>query len=317
MVVAADDPGMASSQNEQDSRRYAIAAGLPMLEPADSQEAYELALAALELSQRWQLPVILRMTTRVCHSKSIVTRRAPPRPAPVPRFARDIAGRVMIPAYARPAHRLRKKLASLEAWADTAPVTIWREGDRALGVIANGVAARHAREAAPEASLLELKLVHPLPLEKIRAFAASVERCVVIEEGDPVIADAVRAAGIAVEAKPAPFRFGELERPPRAPHPRARPLARARGAEGQAAAALRGLPLPPGLRIPAQARLHRRGRHRLLHARRPPAVPGDGHLRRDGRLARRGARPPARAARGGRPPGGVDHRRLDVRPHRR
>ncbi len=214
VVVAADDPGMASSQNEQDSRRYAIAAGLPMLEPSDSQEAYDLALAALELSERWQLPVLLRMTTRVCHSKSIVTRRPGAAPPPVPRFARDIAGRVMIPAYARPAHlRLRKKLESLEAWAETAPVTIWREGGRELGIIANGVAARHAREAAPTASLLELKLVHPLPLEKIRAFAASVERCVVVEEGDPVIADAVRAAGIAVEAKAPAFRFGELDVP--------------------------------------------------------------------------------------------------------
>ncbi len=214
VVVAADDPGMASSQNEQDSRRYAIAAGLPMLEPADSQEAYELTLAALELSSRWQLPVLLRMTTRVCHSKTIVTRRPGSAPAPVPRFVRDIAGRVMIPAFARPAHhRLRKKLESLEAWADTAPVTVWRQGDPKLGIIANGVAARHAREAAPEASLLELKLVHPLPLEKIRAFAASVERCVVIEEGDPVIADAVRAAGIPVEGKASPFRFGELDVP--------------------------------------------------------------------------------------------------------
>ena len=214
VVVAADDPGMASSQNEQDSRRYAIAAGLPMLEPADSQEAYELALAALELSQRWQLPVLLRMTTRVCHSKSIVTRRSAAAPAPVPRFARDIPSRVMIPAYARPAHRrLRKKLESLEAWGETAPLAVWREGSKALGVIANGVTARHVREAAPEASLLELKLVHPLPLEKIRAFAASVERCVVIEEGDPVIADAVRAAGIPVEAKAASFRFGELDVP--------------------------------------------------------------------------------------------------------
>src|SRR5512141_2498019 len=77
VVVSADDPGMASSQNEQDNRRYAIAAGVPMLEPVDAQEAYDLTLAAFELSERWQLPVLLRMTTRVCHSKSIVTRRAP------------------------------------------------------------------------------------------------------------------------------------------------------------------------------------------------------------------------------------------------
>jgi indolepyruvate ferredoxin oxidoreductase alpha subunit len=211
VVAVADDPGMASSQNEQDSRRYAVSAALPMLEPSDSQEAYDLTLAAFELSERWQLPVLLRMTTRVCHSKSIVARRPPARAHGVAPFQRDIAGRVMIPAYARPAHRrLRTKLASLAAWAETAPVVVWRREGKALGVVANGVAARHVREAAPEASVLELKLVHPLPLEKIAAFVRTVERCVVIEEGDPVIADALRAAGLQVEAKPESFRFGEL-----------------------------------------------------------------------------------------------------------
>ena len=211
VVVSADDPGMSSSQNEQDNRRYAIAAGLPMIEPSDSQEAYDFFFAAVETSERWKLPVLYRMTTRVCHSKSIVTRKAAAAPSPVPPFARDIAGRVMIPAYARPAHRrLRKKLESLAAWGETAPLAIRRDGSGALGIIASGVAARHAAEAAPEASLLELKLTHPLPLEKIRAFARSVGRCVVVEEGDAVLADAIRAAGIAVEAKPEPFRFGEL-----------------------------------------------------------------------------------------------------------
>ena len=211
VVVAADDPGMASSQNEQDSRRYAVAAGLPMLEPSDSQEAYDLLLAAFELSERWQLPVLFRMTTRVCHGKSIVTRRAAVTPA-APAFKRDIPGRVMIPAYARPAHqRLRQKLKALAVFADGSALNVWRPGSTALGVIANGVAARHVREAAPQAALLELKTVHPLPLEKLRAFAASVDRCVVIEEGDPIIAEACLAAGLKVEGKPEAFRFGELD----------------------------------------------------------------------------------------------------------
>jgi indolepyruvate ferredoxin oxidoreductase, alpha subunit len=154
--------------------------------------------------------VILRMTTRVCHSKSIVARAAPLSPR-APRFERDIAGRVMVPANARPAHRrLRRKLADIAAWAEAGPAAVLRDGARGLGLIADGVAARHAREAAPEARLLELKLVHPLPLDRIRAFAASVERCVVIEEGDPVLADALRAAGVAVESKGEPYRFGEL-----------------------------------------------------------------------------------------------------------
>jgi indolepyruvate ferredoxin oxidoreductase alpha subunit len=210
VVVSADDPGMASSQNEQDNRHYAVAAGLPMLEPSDSQEAYDLAIAAFELSERWKLPVLLRMTTRVCHSKTVVLRRGPV-PAPVPRFERDVPGRVMIPAYARPAHRrLRQKLAGLKAWADGSPLAVWIEGDPKLGIVSSGVTARHAREAAPGASFLELKILHPLPIEKIRAFARSVGRCAVIEEGDPYLADALRAAGIAVESKPEAFRFGEL-----------------------------------------------------------------------------------------------------------
>jgi indolepyruvate ferredoxin oxidoreductase alpha subunit len=211
VVISADDPGMASSQNEQDNRHYAVAAALPMLEPADSQEAYDLALGAFELSERWQIPVILRMTTRVCHGKSIVQRRAP-LAAKAPAFQRDIAGRVMIPAYARPAHRkLRRKLDSIQAWAETASMNVETRADPKLGIITAGVTARHAREAAPGASFLELKTIHPLPLEKIRAFAASVERCVVIEEGDPFLAEKIRAAGVAVESKPEPFRYGELD----------------------------------------------------------------------------------------------------------
>ncbi|GEJ59483.1 thiamine pyrophosphate-dependent enzyme [Anaeromyxobacter diazotrophicus] len=212
VVVSADDPGMSSSQNEQDNRRYGIAAGLPVLEPADAQEAYDLFFTAVELSERWKLPVLFRMTTRVCHAKSLVRprgRRETPRPG---HFERDIAGRVMIPSNARPAHRrLRAKLAEIAAWAEEAPLNRVEARDPALGLITDGVAYLHAAEAAPTASVLKLGLVHPLPLEKLRRFAASVERCVVVEEGDPVIADALRAAGIAVESKPEMYRFGELD----------------------------------------------------------------------------------------------------------
>jgi len=212
VVVSADDPGMASSQNEQDNRRYAVAAGVPMLEPSDSQEAYEMAGAAVELSERWRLPVMLRMTTRVCHSKSIVRPRpnlAPPPTAPA--FVRDIPGRVMIPAYARLAHRrLREKLARLAASIEDFPCNRRFDGGRSLGVIASGIAHMHAREAAPEASFLKLGLTYPLPFEAIADFARSVGRCVVIEEGDPYLVESIRAAGIAVEGKAEMYRFGEL-----------------------------------------------------------------------------------------------------------
>src|SRR5690349_18307497 len=133
VVVAADDPGMASSQNEQDSRRYAVAAGLPCVEPADAQEAYDLFFAALEISERWGLPVLFRMTTRVCHSKSLVLARAARLPARAPRWERDVKGRVMVPAYARPAHRrLRAKLSEIAAWAEQCDLERVEDGDPKL-----------------------------------------------------------------------------------------------------------------------------------------------------------------------------------------
>ncbi len=214
IVVSADDPGMASSQNEQDNRHYAVAAGVPMLEPSDSQEAYDLTLQAVEISERWKIPVLLRLTTRVCHSKTIVRPRTANPPPPTPKFERDIRGRVMIPAYARPAgRRLRQKLSEIQAWNEECRLNRVIGGDRALGIITSGISFMHVREAAPEASVLKLSFTYPLPLERICAFAASVKRCLVIEEGDPYLADAIRAAGVKVESKPDMYRFGELNVP--------------------------------------------------------------------------------------------------------
>jgi indolepyruvate ferredoxin oxidoreductase alpha subunit len=212
IIVSADDPGMASSQNEQDNRRYALAAGVPMLEPSDSQEAYEFTLRAIELSERWQTPVLLRMTTRVCHSKTIVRRGtlaiAPPQ---TPHFEHDFPSRVMIPAYAKPAHRrLRKRLADIAAWNEASGPNERIDGSKRLGIITSGISYQHVREAAPEASVLKLGLTYPLPLDRMREFAAGVDRCIVVEEGDPYLVEAARTAGIAVEAATEAFRFGEL-----------------------------------------------------------------------------------------------------------
>jgi len=213
VVVSADEPGMSSSQNEQDNRRYAVAAGVAMLEPSDSQEAYEFTLRAIEIAERWRKPVMLRMTTRICHSKTVLRRGgalsiAPPRPAD---YARNIPGRVMIPGYARPAHkRLRVVLAQIAAWNETADVNRIVAGSPALGIVTSGISYQHVREAAPEARVLKLGMTHPLPFELIRRFVSSVERAVVIEEGDPYLAEAVRAAGIPVEGKAEMFRLGEL-----------------------------------------------------------------------------------------------------------
>jgi indolepyruvate ferredoxin oxidoreductase alpha subunit len=211
VIVSADDPGMSSSQNEQDNRRYAVAAGLPMLEPADSQEAYDFTLLAIEISERWQIPVLLRMTTRVCHSHTVVRPRPPVAPPPAPHFERDVAHRVMIPAYARPAHvRLRAKLDAIAQWNETEGPNRVIEGTAARGVITSGISYMHVREADREAAVLKLGMTHPLPLGAMREFARAHGRTIVVEEGDPYLAEAALAAGLAVETKPALFRFGEL-----------------------------------------------------------------------------------------------------------
>lgn len=213
LIISADDPGMASSQNEQDNRRYAVAAGVPLLEPSDSQEAYDFTLLAIELSERFQQPVLLRLTTRVCHSKTLVRRYEKQASAPrAPHFERNISERVMIPAYARPAHRaMRRKLAELAAWNEQQGPTLRRDGSSSkLGIITSGISYQYVREAAPDAAILKLGMTYPPPLEAMRQFASSVDRCLVIEEGDPFLVEQARTAGIAVEAAPEPFRFGEL-----------------------------------------------------------------------------------------------------------
>jgi len=215
VIIVADDPGMSSSQNEQDSRRYAIAAAVPILEPADGQQAYDFMARALEISSRWRIPVILRMTTRISHSKSIVRRRPLPRPAAAPHFVRRIAERVMVPAHARPAHRrLRQKLEEIRKWAEqpgngTILFPPLNGGAPARRILANGVAVMHAREAAPDAAVLQVVMGHPAPVDAWRSFLADDE-CQVIEEGDPVLVETCRMAGLQVMDKPPMYRFGEF-----------------------------------------------------------------------------------------------------------
>lgn len=211
VLVSADEPGMSSSQNEQDNRHYARAAGLPMLEPSDSQQVYEYFQAAIEFSERWEIPVLFRMTTRICHSKTVVSPHSFDIPPVKIAFERNIKERVMIPAHARPAHqRLRQKLDDMQKWNEMSPLNQIIKGSSSLGIISSGIAYMHAREAAPDASFLKLALTYPLPMGKIREFVAGVDRCVVIEEGDPYLVDAIRAAGITVEGKAEMYRFGEL-----------------------------------------------------------------------------------------------------------
>ncbi len=211
VVVSADDPGMASSQNEQDNRRYAAAAGVPMFEPSDSQECYDLTVAAFRLADRFRAPVLLRVTTRVCHSKCVMVRRGAalePRPA---HFDKNPQLQVMVPAFARQAHvRMRADLAAMQQFNEEGAYTTVLKKSPKLGIIANGIAFQHVLDAAPDASVFHPGMTWPLPLAAIREFAAGVERCLVVEEGDDFMGEAIRAAGIPVESKAEVFRFGEL-----------------------------------------------------------------------------------------------------------
>ncbi len=211
VLVSADDPGMASSQNEQDNRRYAKAASVMMVEPSDPQEAYDFLFDAFALSETWNLPVLFRMTTRVCHSRGVVTPRAPKLPTKGPAFVRDMQAYVMIPGFARPAHRrMREKIAKIAQWNEDSDLNKIYEGDKSLGIITSSVAFVHAREAAPEARILKLGMTYPLPINLIREFAASVDRCLVIEENDPYLVESLRTEGIPCEGKAEMYRFDEL-----------------------------------------------------------------------------------------------------------
>ncbi|MFW6456978.1 MAG: thiamine pyrophosphate-dependent enzyme [Planctomycetota bacterium] len=211
VIVSADDPGMASSQNEQDNRRYASFAGIPLLEPSDSQEAYDLTIRGFEISEQWNSPVMLRLTTRICHSKGVVQTRTPSQPSRERGYDPDSRGRVMMPANARPAHkRMRKRNDKIREWNENCDLNSIERGSDDLGIITSGVSYTHAREAAPDANILKLSFTYPLPVETMGEFAASVDRCVVVEENDPYLAEACRIHDIEVDDKPESFRFGEL-----------------------------------------------------------------------------------------------------------
>ncbi len=213
VVISADDPGMASSQNEQDNRRYAISAGVPMFEPSDSQECYDFLCAAFELGEKFRSPVLFRMTTRVCHSQCLVERRFMDNPVAKrsASFTKDPKSNVMVPAFAKLAHRrLRSDLHKLEDFNSSGTYTIEKSASKELGIITSGISYQHVLDAAPEASVLKLGMTYPLPMETIRKFAAGVKRCLVVEEGDPVLYEQIKTAGIEVENKAEEFRFGEL-----------------------------------------------------------------------------------------------------------
>lgn len=201
VICVADDPAMHSSQNEQDSRHYAIAAKVPMLEPADSQECLDFAKAAYALSDEFSTPVFIRTCTRIAHSQSIVQTGARTEVPDVP-YKKDPA-KVMMTKNSRDAHvRLEKRMKELGARAETLGINRIEKGGTKIGIITSGACYQYAKEVFGEdASILKLGMVHPLPENLIREFASSVSDLYVVEELDPVIETFCRALGLAVHGK--------------------------------------------------------------------------------------------------------------------
>jgi indolepyruvate ferredoxin oxidoreductase alpha subunit len=213
VIVSADDPAMHSSQNEQDNRRYAQFARVPCLEPSDSQEGKDFTIAAFELSELFDTPVLVRTTTRVNHSATPVelgdrVEHAPRRE----KFPRDPAKYVMVPANARKRHPVvEQRIRDVTAWAEKTPLNRIEWRDRTVGIVTAGVAYQYAREVLPTASVLKLGMVYPIPEQLIRTFAAGVQRLIVIEELDPVLEEALRLLGIPCEGKAIFPLCGELD----------------------------------------------------------------------------------------------------------
>ncbi|MBR6801183.1 MAG: indolepyruvate ferredoxin oxidoreductase subunit alpha [Eubacteriaceae bacterium] len=202
VVVSADDPGMHSSQNEQDNRHYAYHANVPMFEPSDSQECYDMMREAYEISEKYDTPVLMRLTTRVSHSKSIVERKekldVPFRP-----FEKTPTKYVAVPAVAKGLKvKVIKRKEELEKYSETSVFNKAEYYDKKIGVIASGICYQYAVDVlGKNASYLKLGFTYPLPTDLIKEFASNVEQIYVIEENDPVMETQIRALGIEVIGK--------------------------------------------------------------------------------------------------------------------
>ena len=210
VIVVADDPGMHSSQNEQDSRFYARSSKVPMLEPSDSQECKDFVRTAYEISEEFDCPVLVRLSTRVAHSQSPVALNEKSG-FTLKEYKKDFNKYVMMPAMARKRHgEVEKRMAALREFSDSTPLNKIEWGSKKIGVITSGIAYQYAREAFGDVSYLKLGMVHPLPEKLIAEFAGQVETLYVVEELEPFIEDQVKMAGLKVIGKELLPVMGEL-----------------------------------------------------------------------------------------------------------
>lgn len=201
VFISADDPGMHSSQNEQDNRGYGRFAKLPVLEPSDSQEALDFTRLGFELSEEFDAPVMLRITTRLAHSQTMVA-EGEKKAVQMKAYKKNAPKFVMLPGHARMRHaEVEKKFDRLREYTETSPLNRIEWGHKEIGIITSGVVYQYVKEALPGASILKLGITNPLPQRMIADFASQVDRLIVIEELEPVIEEQVKSWGIKAEGK--------------------------------------------------------------------------------------------------------------------
>ncbi|HPQ52554.1 MAG TPA: thiamine pyrophosphate-dependent enzyme [Spirochaetota bacterium] len=210
VIINADDPGAWSSQNEQDNRHYARAAKVPMIEPSSPAEAKEFTKIAFDISEQFDRPVIVRITTRIAHSQEIVE-LGDKKDVPLKDFERNPQKYVMIPAHARPRHRfIEEQMEKLRDYSNKSHLNRIEWGGKKRGIITNGVAYHYVKEVCPDDSILKIGFTWPLPDERIKEFAEAVEELYVVEECDPFIEEHVKALGFKVTGKDIIPLLGEL-----------------------------------------------------------------------------------------------------------
>ncbi|MCK5147698.1 indolepyruvate ferredoxin oxidoreductase subunit alpha [bacterium] len=210
LVVTADDPGMHSSQNEQDNRYYAKFAEYPCIEPSDSQEAKDFVGLGLDLSIEFDTPVMYRLTTRVCHGKSIVELGERTQ-YPITGFKPNPKKFVVLPSHGREMHpKVMARIARIKEWAETTPLNRIEKGSNGIGIITHGATYNFVKEVMPDASVLKLGMTYPLPINMIKDFAKSVDKLFVIEELEPFIENLLKIEGIECEGMKFWSNLGEL-----------------------------------------------------------------------------------------------------------
>jgi len=210
LIISADDPGMHSSQNEQDNRILAKFAKIPVLEPSDSQEAHDFAKIGFWISEEFDTPILLRLTTRISHTKCIVEVGEREEKGVKP-YNKDIYKYILVPAHARKRHIVvEERLERLREFAEKTELNRIEWGNRDIGIVTSGIAYQYAKEIMPEASFLKLGFSWPTPIDLIKKFSSQVKKLYVVEELEPFIEDALRAAGLEVTGKEVVPRINEL-----------------------------------------------------------------------------------------------------------